>query len=67
MPQGSILGPLFFLIYVNDIKYDDIHVKTLLYADDTVLYVSGKDIKQIAGHLQRGLNGYCKWSSSDDF
>lgn len=37
IPQGSILGPLFFLIYVNDIT-NDIPVKMKLFADDCVLY-----------------------------
>ena len=41
VPQGSILGPLLFLLYVNEIEYICKHSKVLLYADDTVLYVSG--------------------------
>ena len=40
VPQGSILGPLFFLAYMNDI----FNVSDFLYADDTCLYLSGRDL-----------------------
>ena len=44
VPQGSILGPLLFLIYVDDMEAS-VSCKLILYADDSALLVSGKHIK----------------------
>ena len=50
VPQGSILGPLLFLIYVNDMEAS-VSCKLILYADDSALLVSGKHIKTIENVL----------------
>ena len=42
VPQGSLLGNLFYIVYVNDIDKSLKHCNHLFYADDTVLYLTGK-------------------------
>ena len=46
VPQGPILGPLLFLLYVNDMP-QAVNSDILLYADNTCLIYTGKDIKTI--------------------
>ena len=45
--QGSILGPLLFLIYINDICNVLELLYTIMYADDTRLIMSGNDLKSL--------------------
>ena len=61
VPQGSVLGPLFFLVFVNDIQgaLDDCKIK--LYADDTVLYQSGVNSEEATKKLQVSVNRFASW------
>ena len=44
VPQGSVLGPLFFLLYVNDMARACPELKLVLFADDTNVFVEGKNL-----------------------
>lgn len=60
VPQGSILGPLLFLIYVNDMPAA-VKCKVILYADDSSLLVSGRNISQIQETLTDELSNVREW------
>merc|ERR1712034_115796 len=60
VPQGSILGPLLFLLYVNDMP-QAIECDLLLYADDSVLLFTHKDVDVINDQLNRDFNSLCDW------
>ena len=55
VPQGSILGPPLFLLYVNDMKAA-VNCELLLYADDSAPLVSGKDVVNIESLLSEELS-----------
>ena len=61
VPQGSILGPLLFLLYVNDMA-SAVRCKLLLYADDSALIASGKNVAEnIESTLSYELEYVCNW------
>ena len=60
VPQGSILGPLLFLLYVNDMP-QSVSCDLLLYADDSCLVFTDKNFDNIENNLNRNFNSLCDW------
>jgi hypothetical protein len=64
VPQGSILGPLLYLIYVNDIGRSG-KANILSFADDTTLYLSGTDLNKLYGDANKQINNLFEWFCSN--
>ena len=60
VPQGSILGPLLFLIYVNDME-QAVTCELLLYADDSCLLFQHKNVSEIERVLTTNFSSLCDW------
>ena len=60
VPQGSILGPLLFLIYVNNMK-QVVKSDQLLYADDSCFVFQHKHVTEFETHLYNDFSNLCEW------
>ena len=62
VPQGSVLGPLLFSIYINDLPLYISDADCEMFADDTTLHTSNKKLKPLATSLQKTANELQAWS-----
>ena len=65
VPQGSILGPLLFIISMNDICNVSDLMFAIMYADDTCFLMNGTDLHKLIKQLNIELVSFCNWFKSN--
>ena len=60
-PQGSCLGPLLFLLYNNDLYLHLEHTQVILFADDTTLYMSHRNLNYLRWCLEQDMANISDW------
>jgi len=61
VPQGSILGPILFLLYINDLHDCSNLLKLLLFADDTTIIYSSNDLDSLLTTINKELLSLSEW------
>lgn len=66
VPQGSILGPLLFLIFFNDITDVIENANIIKHADDTVFYVADKNLEIIQNKFNQDIDAVANWLDQNE-
>ena len=66
VPQGSVLGPLLFVLLINDLEFQFKYSQIILYADDAVIYFADKNISIIQERLNADLECISNWFSDNN-
>ena len=61
VPEGSILGPILFLLYINDLTSVSEYCFSVLFADDTNMFITGKDMDVLCHQLNADLRNVQEW------